>query len=455
MDASIEKIAQYASGLRYEDLPEDVVHACKRHFVDTLGCGLGALKTEPSVIARRTAERAAAMEGAASILGSDKSSIPELAAFANGVMMRYLDANDTYPAGGGHPSDCLAALLAVAEAKQADGKAVILAMAIAYEIHHNLYKVTPGSSVRDKGWDHVLFIAISSAAGCASLLKLDKEKTAHALSLALTPNMPLEATRRGHLSMWKGCAAGNAARNGVFAALLAADGMTGPDQPIEGPHGLWEIIGEFQLNPMARQIQKFGILEACIKGFASEYHSQAPITVALALSKKVAAADIAAIDIDSYKFAISEIASEREKWHPTTRETADHSMPYIVAAVLLDGAFSEEIFSDERLKDSKIHELADKVSVTENPEFTRQIPHLIPCRIVIRTNDGKSIEAAVNHPKGHFKNPMSDQEVEVKFSAHAKRALAQDKIAPLLARLWNFDRENDIRGLFQMLNGRH
>jgi 2-methylcitrate dehydratase len=452
MDSTLRQLAGYASSLRYEDLPDEVIHACKRHLIDTLGCGLGALDTEPSIISRRMALRAGNVPGGASVLGSDQTTLPELAAFANGVMMRYLDGNDTYPGGGGHPSDCIAALLAIAESAKADGRAVILAMTIAYEIHHNLYKVTPGSGIRDKGWDHVLFVALSSAAGAASLLGLDVDRTMHALSLALTPNMALEATRRGHLSMWKGCAAGNAVRNGVFAALLAAEGMTGPDKPIEGPHGLWEIIGEFRLNPLARQPQRFGLLEACIKCFASEYHSQSPITVAMDLSRKVAAGDIASVAIDSYKFAISEIASEREKWHPTTRETADHSMPYIVAAVLLDGAFSDAIFSEARLKDAAIHALADKITISEDPAFTRDIPERIPCRIVITTRDGRCIESSVNHPRGHCRNPMSDAEIEQKFVMHAKRAMAEAGIAPLLARLWKFDTEKDFRGLFSRLN---
>src|SRR3954470_23491580 len=217
MDSNVQRIADYAHALRFADLPSSVVHDCKRRLVDTLGCALAAFDAEPATIARRNALRVSDPRGA-SVMGTAHRTLPELATFANGVMVRYLDGNDTLPGGGGHPSDVIAPMLAVAEAKHAGGRALITAIALAYEIYYAFFK---GFCMRDRGMDHVLYTAVASAVGAGKLLGLDASRLGQAVALAITPNIALHATRRGDLSMWKGVAAGNAARNGVFAALLA------------------------------------------------------------------------------------------------------------------------------------------------------------------------------------------------------------------------------------------
>ena len=447
MDSSVARIADYASALRFAELPAAVVHDCKRRVIDTLGCGLGAFDAEPSRIARNIALRASTAKGAC-ILGTAHRTLPELAAFANGVMARYLDGNDTYPGGGGHPSDVIAPVFAVADAAGANGRTAISAITLAYEIYHNLFQ---GACMREHGMDHVIYTAVGSAVGAAKVLGLNREQIANAVSLAVTPNLALQATRRGNLSMWKGCAAGNAARNGVFAALLAAEGMTGPEQAIEGSHGLRELVGKFELTPFGGNGRPFRIAEANLKYFLSEYHSQSPITAALQLHSQVAVEDIEAVTIHTYWFTWSEIGSGPEKWHPTTRETADHSLPFIIAAVLIDGRFSDEIFSPERLRDARIHQLADKISVKEDAQFSQQFPRAVPCRIEITTKSGQRRTAAVEYPRGHVKNPMTDDEVSAKFRTLAGRMLPGTRVDGALDRLWQLDRATDLRAIFETL----
>lgn len=447
MDSTIGRIADYAIALRFTDLPPAVVHDCTRRVIDTLGCGLGAFTSPPSRIARAMALRVSAPAGA-TVLGTDQRSLPELATFANGVTMRYLDGNDTFPGGGGHPSDSIAPLLAVADATGADGKAVITAITLAYEIIHNLFHSV---CIRDKGWDHVLYTTIASAVGAAKVLCLDRAQMVNAISLAVTPNLPLEVTRRGHLSMWKGCAAANATRNSVFAALLAAEGLTGPDNAIQGTNGLWHKIGKFELAPFTTPGQPYRITEANLKCFLSEYHSQSPITAALQLHPQVDFDQIDAVTVFTYWFTLSEIGGEPEKWHPTTRESADHSLPYIIAAVLIDGSFSDEIFSPARLRDSRIHRLADKISIKEDVEFTKRFPTAIPCRIEITTKSGQQITATVDYPRGHVKNPMTDDEVNAKFCSLAGRVLSRSELNRALDRLWNLEQAPDLSDIFAAL----
>ncbi len=447
MDETIERIAAYASGLGFDALTPKAVHEAKRRMIDALGCGLGGYEDAPCRIARKLAARVSC-EGGARILGTSQRTLPELATFTNGVMIRYLDGNDTLPGGGGHPSDVIAPMLAVAEATRSDGRALVTAIALAYEVYYAFFR---GACMRDRGMDHVLYTAVASAVGAGKLLGLDTRQLGQAVALAVTPNIALHATRRGDLSMWKGVAAGNAARNGVFAALLAAEGMTGPANAIEGSHGLRELVGSFELGVLSQAQGDFKVTQSNLKYFLSEYHSQAPITAALQLSREVRVNQIDAITVYTYWFAWHEIGSEPEKWHPTTRESADHSLPFILAAVLIDGAFSDAVFSEARLGDQQVHALADKVAVKEDPEFTRRFSASIPCRLEVKLRSGEILKAEVEYPRGHYKNPMTDAEVESKFKTLAGRFLPEDRIPAALNVLWKIDREHDAGVVLDLL----
>ena len=240
MDATLKQIVDFSYQLSYEQLPSVAIRECKRRVIDTFACALGGFNAEPSKMARAIARRVSS-ENPARVLGTPDHSSPELAAFANGVMIRYLDFNDATGSGGGHPSDMFAALLAAAESAKTDGKTFITAAVAAYELYLGFFAAI---QVRDRGWDHVLYTVLGAAAGVAKIMKLDRQRTANALSLALTPNMALEVARRGELSMWKGCAGANASRNAIFAAQLAAEGITAPDSVFEGENGVWTVAGK-------------------------------------------------------------------------------------------------------------------------------------------------------------------------------------------------------------------
>ena len=445
MDESISRIAEYAHAWQHERLPQNAVEQCKLRVVDTFGCGLGAYADEPCRAARKLALRVSDPAGAV-VLGTAHRTLPELAAFAGGVMTRYLDGNDTYPGGGGHPSDVIAPVLAVADATRANGKAAIGAIALAYEVYRHFVRAV---CMRDRGMDHVLYTAAATAVGAAKLLGLDLSRMAEAVSLAVTPNIALHATRRGDLSMWKGCAAANGSRNGVFAALLAAEGVTGPANAIDGSHGLRELAGRFDITPFGGDGEPYAITDSNLKCFLSEYHSQSPITLALKLSRQVPCAEIEAVNIHTYWFAWSEIGSEPEKWHPTTRESADHSLPFIIAATLIDGAFSDRIFSVERIADRAVHRLADRIAVHEDKEFSRMFPHSIPCRMEIVTKDGRRVSETIEFPRGHIKNPLTRQDVATKFESLAGRMLKPAQVVTALDALWRLDEAVNMDRLFK------
>lgn len=445
MDNSTRSISEFATRLDYAGLPAAVVHDCKRRIIDTIGCAIAAFDEEPVRIARAVAMRASVPRGA-SVIGTSHRTLPELAAFANSVASRFIEGNDTYPGGGGHPSDCLLPILAVAEASGADARTAIVGIVLGYEIHRYLFRAFP---MRKHALDYVLYNAVSSAVGTAKVLGLSTGQTANAISLAAVPNLGLDISRRGHLSMWKGCAAANAARNGVFAAIMAADGMAGPATPFEG--GLTEVTGPALVPSFPLEPGAFSLPKADYKYFLSEFHAQGPAFCALELRPQIKLDDIAKIEIFTYHFAWFEIGSGAEKWHPTTRETADHSMPYVVAAVLIDGAYTDAIFAPERLRDARTLALMKTIVVTEDAEFNKRYPNSLPCRMTITLKNGERKTAEIANPIGHHDRPMSDAQLIEKFRALAGRKLSPAQLDAVLDRVWRIDDGGDLRSLFEAM----
>jgi 2-methylcitrate dehydratase len=300
-----------------------------------------------------------------------------------------------------------------------------------------------------RGLDHAFYPAIAAAAATAKALRLNGAQMVNAISLATTANLPLAVTRRGQLSMWKGVAEANAVRNGLFAALLAQAGMTGPGQPFDGALGLRDLVGPVDATRLGRA--PLAIVTADMKFFVTEYHSQGPLAAALSLARGLAVDEIAAIDIRTYEFAHREIGSGAEKWRPATRETADHSLPYIVAATLVDGSFSDAIFAPVRFSDPRILALADKITVAEDPTFTRAFPAKFPCHVEIRLRDGSTRAASLEVPHGHHDDPLTDAEVAEKFTALAGRNLASAQLVRAWDMIEKFERCSRIDVLFDAL----
>src|SRR2546423_8702711 len=287
------QLADYACAVRFENLSKEVVHEVKRRVIDSIGCALGAWKEEPFVIARRVAADFSAKHGS-TIFGTDHKAPPDWAAFANGCAIRYFDFNDTYlskePA---HPSDNISAALAVAESVGASGRELITAIALAYEVQ---CRFCDAASIRARGWDHVTYGAFSTALACAHLMNLDAENTRHAVNIAGVAGAAMRQAREGELSHWKGVAFATAARHGVFSALLAGAGMTGPGPIFEGQMGFEKQLGVSLGNlgerfavpfPKSKHGPAAMILKTSIKYWPAEYHSQSAIEAALSLQKEI------------------------------------------------------------------------------------------------------------------------------------------------------------------------
>jgi 2-methylcitrate dehydratase len=435
-----DRLATFALQTRFEDLPAEVVLESKRRLLDTLGCAVGAMDEPAPRIARRAAAEVGAQSGVTLIGGG--SSAADWAAFANGVHIRYLDCNDTYlslePA---HPSDNWSAVMAAGQVAGASGADWITAAVIAYEVQCRL---CDAASIRARGWDHPTYGSISAALAAARLLGLDHQQTIHALGIAGTTGTALRLTRAGELSMWKGCAFAFAARNGVFAAQIARLGMTGPAPLFEGEMGfMQQISGPLELAGLGGPaVADWMLPRTSVKFVPAEYHSQSAIAAAFDLRPKVGdPRRIRSIEIATFRTAIEIIARDPEKWHPRTRETADHSLPYCTAVALLDGQISAAQFTAERLADPLLLDLIARTTVIEDERLSALYPEAVPNRVRLFLDDGSELVHELPYPPGHHQQPLSDAQLAAKFHGLVDPVLGSALASRIIERVSRLERD--------------
>ena len=445
-----EQLSSYATSLRFEDFSPEVVRQAKRMIIDTLGCALGGYSSEPARIAQDVATTMTSRYPA-TIIGSGQTTSPDMATFANGVMIRYLDFNDGYTSEeSGHPSDSIAATLTCGEVAGAGGQGLITATVLAYEA---FCRIGDAAMLKYIGFDHVTNGCIASTLGAARSLGLSPEQTFEAVNLGVAPNIALGQTRLGNLSHWKGCAYANASRNAVFATMLAQRGLTGPSPIFEGESGFFKAVSHeaYELEPFGGNGQPFKIAECSIKRFPLGQYSQTVVQAALEVREQLPDVnDIAQVNIKTLQRAIDIMAGDPEKWRPETRETADHSMPYTTAVALTYGTVHQGHFDDQYIKDPKLLDLTSRVKVEGSAEADRRAPEAMLCDVEVVTNSGQRYSAEVPYHKGHYLNPMTDAEVEAKFRSLAKDLLSPQQTDQLLDRLWHLEEVEDIREVLRL-----
>lgn len=410
------KLIDYALLLDYGDLSPETVHQAKRRIADTIGGALGAFAAGPSRIARRMAQPVAGGP-AARVWGSLVPTTPEAAAFANGTMLRFLDINDTHRVkDGSHPSDNMGGLVAVAEMLELGGRDLILAVALSYELQCRFVDTVP---FNDKGWDQPVPGVMAMALAAGRMMGLSRDAMRDALALSIIPNLCTYQTRAGELSMWKGSAAANGARNGIFAARLAAEGMTGPYEAFDGIFGLWkQTLGSaHDIGPLTKRGGKFAVQQTNIKMYPVRDSCQLPVNTARALLENVAADNIAALKIMTYASAHKGAVADPELWAPKTRETADHSMPVSVAIALADGTVTPQSFENTRFLDGDVLDLIGKTEIVVDDAFNAQAPKVRNCRIEATDTTGKVHVSHMTLSDADIERGPDDNELKAKFMA--------------------------------------
>jgi len=450
LDRILHHLCDYALTLSYRDLPPEVTRRTKFIVTDTVGCALGGAESPPAKIARAAASEITSAVPSTVLVSGQKTS-PDIAAFVNGVMIRYLDFNDTYASSPTcHPSDLLAPVLAVVDARHGDGKDVILGMVLGYEVLCGL--IDAGANERGHIWDQSTYGVIAAAVVAAKLFGHTKEQMANAISLAVSSHISIEQIRRGQISHWKGCALANASRNAVFCAMLAAKGMTGPEEVFEGKAGFLSSTGiRFDLTPFADSADGYRIMKARLKAFPAGYFSQSAIEAIVNLRPQIPDLDdVKEIRLDTFPAGYEVMGSGEANWQPETRESADHSLPFVMAVALMEGNLEIRHYDQMYYKRADVRALMQKISVRIGEESVAAWPE-VPLNIVdVEMKSGKVLSTKVAYHLGHFKRLMTDEQQEQKFRPLAAPLLPKTQIDDLLACLRRLDEVEQIGELISL-----
>ena len=446
MDKTTQAIVAWAEVVRSSALPPDTVTAAKRKLADSIACALGGLNSPPARIARRLAAPVAG-QGA----GVFRREPPLDGGTQRALRTAWRSASWTsttlIPAAT--PATCSALLLAAASVVGADGPAVLKAMVAGYEVYGAFIDRVPMSA---RGWDSGLGLCPATAAAVGTLLGLDERRMANAVSLSVVHSPTLRVTRSGELSMWKGCAGPYSARSGGTAALLASEGMTGPPLPFEGKDGLQErATGPFELELPGDIGLATAVQRTSLKYFPLDYNVQAGVFAAQVLRQEFALDDLEALVVTIYEHAKRESAGSPEKWDSRTRETADHSLPYIMSTVLREGFIDVQHFQEERVLDPTLRPAMAKFRVEVDPEMTNGWPDTVTFHAEATTKDGRRFVQHIVNPKGHALNPMTEEDIAVKLRSMAEGVLPEGEVRSLLDWLWRFETAASVEPLFERL----
>jgi 2-methylcitrate dehydratase len=402
----VEQLADFVVQASFTDLSAVAVRELKIRVLDSLGCALGALDQGPMPQLKLQIEDFGGRE-LCSLIGGNKTA-PDRAAFYNGALVRYLDYNDSYLAKKEtcHPSDNLAAVLAASEYMKGSGRDFLGALAVAYQVQCRLSEAAP---VRSRGFDHTTQGAYAVAAGVSKALNLDAQPTAHAIAISGASFNALRVTRTGLLSNWKGLAYPNTGFGATHATFLAMRGITGPLEVFEGNKGFMQTITRpFDIDWSKEHLDC--VPRTILKRYNAEVHSQSCIECVLELRKEsgIAPQDITKIDVDVFDVAYNIIGGGEEgsKRSVTTKEEADHSLPYILAVALLDGQVGPAQYAPERVRATDVQQLLAKVFVKPSVEFSGAFPREMPCRIRIHLKNGRIAEKERRDYPGFFTLPM-------------------------------------------------
>lgn len=410
-----QQLAQFVQDADLARISPEAVEQLKIRVLDTLGVAIRALDAEPTVAIR---ELLTDLGGTptATMIGGGKTS-PERAAFYNSALSRYLDFMDAYLAKGetNHPSDNFGAVLSSAESVDASGAELLTAFAVAYQVQTRLSDVAP---VRDKGFDHTTQGAFAAAAAAAKALRLPAEQIANAIAMAGTANVALRVTRTGNLSHWKGLAYPHVSKEGTFAALLASRGITGPEEVFEGNKGFKDsVAGDFEIDWSQEDLES--VTRTIIKKHNAEIHSQSALDAAQEIRDKEGfdPDEIDKVHLTTFDVAYSIIGGgeEGDKQLIRTKEEADHSLPWMLAVVLLDGHLNPEQYAPERITADDVQALMKKVEITPSDELSERFPEHMPAELQVTLSDGTEFSTSKDSYSGFHDDPLSWEQAREKF----------------------------------------
>ncbi|MDY6788735.1 MAG: MmgE/PrpD family protein [Candidatus Nanohaloarchaea archaeon] len=424
---SADEIADFVQTVSYSQFSEEVIEELKKRILDSIGIAVGAIGKKPVEMVRETVHE---MDGeGCTVWGSGKEVSPEQAAMMNTALTRYLDFMDSFLAPGEtpHPSDNIASAVVCGEYNNCSGKELIEAVGVAYEIQAMLAWNAP---VRDRGWDHVTHTIFSATAAASKMLELGKEKTRSAIAIAGTAHNALRVTRTGEITMWKGIASANTARNAVYSALLAKNGVEGPRDVFNGEKGWKHIVsGEFDgdLSTGCESVKR-----VMTKKYVAETYAQSAVEGLLELIEEegIDAHNIRSIELETFHGAYQIIGGGEggDRYSVRDKEQADHSLPYMLAVAALDGELFNAQYEQERIERDDVQELLRKVKVSEDEKLTERFESgEMPAVLDVELESGETFHVEKSSFEGHPNNSASWQQIEDKFHAMTEEFYSKER----------------------------
>jgi len=446
-------MSRWAAGLEYRQLSKDAIYQAKRFLLDSIGCALGGFQQHDVKIALEVLDEVAG-PGRATVIGTGKRVDPVSASLANALMIRCMDYNDIYwKQDPSHPSDIFPAAIACCERTRSNGKELIVGLVLGHEFEMRLCEAAfPG--IRERGWHHATLTAFASPIVAGRVLRLSWDQIQHAIGISASRHCTLGAVTAGKLTMMKNTVDPMATQSGVLAALLAEKGYSGPEHVIDGKEGLTHVFGpDWKLNFLTDGLgESWRITQCGMKAFPTEALTHTPISAVLDLVKTndLHPDQVQKVKIRSLARA-ADILSDPSKYDPHTKETADHSLPYVIAAALVDRQVTPTQFTMERILDRKIREQLNKVEVVADPEIEKVFPALQRVIVHIDTTDGRSFSRQLDYPKGDPRNPLTDLEIEEKFAALADGVLSSDAQKRVKETVWNLEHVDSVSDLMALM----
>ncbi len=451
-DTVSASMSRWAAALEYDQIGERAVHEAKRYLLDSLGCAFGGYRQEDALHALDVLDEVAGT-GPATILGSGKKTDVVSASLANALMVRVMDYNDIYwQQDPSHPSDIIPAAIACAERQGVGGRELIVGIVLGHEFEMRLCEAAfPG--IRERGWHHATLTAFVSPIVAGRMLRLPWEKIQHAVGISASHHATLGAVTAGKLTMMKNTVDPMATQAGVMGALFAEKGYSGPEHVIDGKEGLVHCMGpEWKLELLTDGLGATWRIERCgMKAFPTEALTHAPISAVLKLvdEHQLKPEQIEKVHIRSLARA-ADILADPSKYDPRTKETADHSLPYVIAAAIVDRQVTPAQFEPDRIMDPTIREQLEKVEVTADPDIEAVFPELQRVIVDITTTDGREFSEQLDYPKGDPRNPLTDAEIEQKFDALAAPVLSDGARARLKDAVWKLETLESVTALMEM-----
>ncbi len=449
VDSLQQQLTDQAFAFDASRLSEEAMLQVKLRIVDTLGALIAGQTGEAAHTARELVLQMSGPggpgAGGATIMGTQFKASPEMAAFVNAITARSAEMMDVYHypgAFGGHPSDVVMPTFAAAEHVHASGRELITAVALAYEVFLSFSNV-----FRNNGFDDTNFGCIATAISASKLWRLSREQMSHAIAMAVVPNVALKQVRTDELTAWKVVATGHAGRAGLFAAMLAKQGLEGPSLPFEGKAGWLDHVARERLvlPTLGGGAVPLKILDTRIKMRPCAGETISSVLAAEMLHGKLGdLGTVRSVEVELYKRALERAATGEHHWSPKGRDAVANAIPYLIATALREGGIRLDSFDEAHLMNADTRALMQKITFVENPEFTKTYPHDHRTRIVVTLADGRQVTGESGGGDDDLSSPKTQAQIGEKFLSLTGDFLGRERATGLLERLWDLDKMADV-----------